>query len=542
MALLLSILVPSSPAMRRRKANGNKNTNRKTTVKVVITPTISTKETKKVKFQIPSDAFVALYSAAAVDHRRTIFRDGKQQQQVSDRRKQKNKQGEEKDHHQQSTDNHYYNPWYTSKELTSFRQDVWITSHWMVLNGIGSHSHRSKTTRRNNNTLGTVLFNQKKGLFNQRYNQANYVFCSRGMEGRTPIAKLFKIKRRKDAMQSVLAFQNQRCTAQAEQPIEMDNVDDNDDGEGDDENYVNALAKVYTSYCQGSRSIALYLGRENSIEAAGIIATESSLDERIKETQRPMMNNHNNKKYILLPANDDIVQHNNSLCDDSDSESDNNDYNHDSNGSSVRNSYSVALSVTTNPPKDSIPSPMKGRRRRRRRRRSTVPTPSSSSFCNDYHSNYYDYQHDYNHYRYDCDYDYDAEEESDVERELFGGGLISSICSSSSQSSSSSSSSISVSSSALSTKTIAVPPKSPAPSTSSSLVLGGRSSTTTTTSTPIGLLSELMADVVGTTAKTVPTTTDGPPSSLPSSSSSSSHPLSPTSFLLSKVSCLSSKI
>jgi len=388
---------------------------------IITTPVVVMKEKKTVRFQVPPDN-----TSTADHHHQDSSKVGRLHRGCGKRVRYHSEGGQGQGQGQ------YYNTWYTSKELKLFRADIWLTINWMLLNGISGGDSDDDGDGTIPASATTIINNRHKQsskgmslrMLNQKYK--HYPFCSKGIEGRTPIGRLIKQKRRKDAVRTVLSIQKGLRKKQEKQEHAGTKEEDEQQVEQRKQADVKALAFVYASHCRESCSSALHLGRDYAKEAAMIVMTETTIAE--EEESRQEENNKKKKKKEMVLVSSNIV-HYHSLCDDSDSyESGDSDANTDhssdddddgscsirsdiSSSSSSSSSYSVTISSIRN------------QSRSRPNRTRTTASPSityedtlfSSPFCNDYH------------------YDYDIEDESEVEVELIE-SIFTSPCSSRSSS------------------------------------------------------------------------------------------------------------
>jgi len=215
----------------------------------------------------------------------------------------------------------YYNvdnTWYSSQDLKAFRADVFITINWMIMKGIDpstivdnkrarpqppqkqQHKHKqlkglmcssSSSQQQDNNKCDYNYYSNKYSSdrhkeINAIAQKANYEFCERGVECRTPLRRLIKNKRRVDAMRVVMLYQQmqkqhrrQRRREQRRQQDSLPRVDKpfpvirrhRPDPEAlrkiEADIDVNALANVYGSYCKESSSEAFGRGIADALEA-----------------------------------------------------------------------------------------------------------------------------------------------------------------------------------------------------------------------------------------------------------------------------------
>jgi hypothetical protein len=260
-----------------------------------------------------------------------------------------------------------YNSWYTVKELRSFKADVWITIHWIALNNNGANTTNTGDNNNNKNNFGKLLKEKKNTngenilknkMGSKKYNE--YIFCSRGIECRTPIGSHLKNKRRLDALNAVIFYQKVQqeqqhqllllTSSSSDSSLETRSLEsssyiyDNNDKEGEDsllqpqeqeqEQYrgrrltqieiiedTNILAKVYSSYCKDSRHEAIHIAQKDAKEVVGYgrlsVAVKSEATKMNKKSGQKMQPQ--KKKFVV------VVLPDRSLCDNDDDDDDDDD-------------------------------------------------------------------------------------------------------------------------------------------------------------------------------------------------------------------------
>jgi len=282
-----------------------------------------------------------------------------------------------------------YNSWYTAKELHLFRSDISFTIiNWMILNdgddsnGYGSTTSTSTSTESSSINISStgnnssVITDRKHKLFTNMITQKdkNYTYCVRGIECRTPIEKAIKSRRRKDALHSVFTFQkknrrriqqhtaaqviqrqehqeqeqHQQCNIKQLSPSSSSSYQQRKERKqivlNDHDEYVEALAKIYASYCKESCALAMERGKSDSISSSiivddDVIATTITADVVVETKSRTKMKQQMNKEKMLMmnqhptgvvgPSNNQTVPlhryYYHSLCDDMCDDTNNND-------------------------------------------------------------------------------------------------------------------------------------------------------------------------------------------------------------------------
>jgi len=218
--------------------------------------------------------------------------------------------------------------WYSPYELKAFRAEAFLTVNWMVMKGIGGPESDSKNQEqpkrinkyknfnqhyknRNNKNKNYTYYSDKYGYDRQKEinaiaKNADYEFCERGVECRTPIGRFVKNKRRLDAMRVVLLYQQmqkqhrrerrrqerrqqQRQYHEDEESFRKSpmrrrsSLDPKAARQVEAENEAEALANVYIAYCKESRSDALARGKADAtavgMKPATSITTKASPQE-----------------------------------------------------------------------------------------------------------------------------------------------------------------------------------------------------------------------------------------------------------------------
>eukprot|EP00531_Pseudo-nitzschia_arenysensis_P001783 CAMPEP_0116126768 /NCGR_PEP_ID=MMETSP0329-20121206/6500_1 /TAXON_ID=697910 /ORGANISM="Pseudo-nitzschia arenysensis, Strain B593" /LENGTH=534 /DNA_ID=CAMNT_0003620857 /DNA_START=244 /DNA_END=1845 /DNA_ORIENTATION=+ len=235
--------------------------------------------------------------------------------------------------------------WYSSHKLRAFRADSFLTVNWMVMKNMDPQEKelvmeelQKDSNHSKNNNPSYCYYSNKYGYDRQKEIQsiaedANYEFCERGVECRTPVGRYKKNKRRIDAMRVVMLYQHMQRQHRRERKREerrQQQLQYQQEGkpktilrrhtaslearrrvEADVD--ADALSNVYGTYCKESASLALAQGQSDAI-AAGMPPTpictlEESKSMEEKEQQAGLKKEVDKKNPLLKCP---------SLCDDDD--------------------------------------------------------------------------------------------------------------------------------------------------------------------------------------------------------------------------------
>ena len=206
--------------------------------------------------------------------------------------------------------------WYSLNELKAFRADAFLTVNWMVMKSMNPRNRKLLEELQMQNSCSSFLsqgngssndtnnyYSNKFGYDRQKEIQiiaeeANYEFCERGVECRTPLGRYKKNKRRMDAMRVVMLYQQmqkqhrrelQRQERRKQQrqynslprrTIQRHNSDPEVLRRIEADVDANALSNVYGAYCKDSAAEALARGQTDAI-AAGMPTTNDTREDQI---------------------------------------------------------------------------------------------------------------------------------------------------------------------------------------------------------------------------------------------------------------------
>ena len=203
--------------------------------------------------------------------------------------------------------------WYSSQELKSFRADAFLTVKWMVMKNINPRNKQvlndlqsGSSSRRHSKSKNTKKYGYDRQMEIQTISEdANYEFCERGIECRTPLGRFVKNKHRVDAMRVVMLYQqmlkqhrrDRRREARRQQQkqyhdspmtIQCHKPDPEALRRIEADIDADALSSVYGLYCKDSSSEALARGQADAISVGMPTASKTQQKRATKEKTRTL--------------------------------------------------------------------------------------------------------------------------------------------------------------------------------------------------------------------------------------------------------------